>query len=186
MDSAWDTADVILADVAVSALAAAATKTSSVSVTIPTTVAGTMYIIAKADSADEVAEGSETNNTTYRAYTFKPDLVISVLTGPSTTTPGTTIAMTVTTKNLGALSPSSTTGLYLSANTAWDAADTFLGDLAMSGLAFAATETGSISVMIPAAASGTMYIIAKADSAGIVTESSETNNTLYRNLAVNQ
>jgi subtilase family serine protease len=176
-NSTWSTDDVLLASRAVGYLAVGATNAGSVQVTIPGSASGVVYIIAGADSADVVEEISESNNTRYKSYTFKPNLAISSLTGPSKTSPGATIILTDITKNSGTTSaPATTTNYYLSMNNTWSADDTLLTSRAVQPLAAGATDAGSVFVTIPPSATGTIYIIAKADGANEVAESSETDN----------
>lgn len=170
-----------------------ATGSASTSLTIPAgTCTGTFYIIAKADADNIIAETKETNNTKYKTIKTGPDLIVSAVTAPTTSGVGKTISVTDTTKNNGGCpSVASTTKLYFSTNSTWDAGDTYLGERPVPALAAGATNTGSTSVTIPASATtGTRYIIAKADANAVVTETSETNNKksksgltlLYRSL----
>jgi subtilase family serine protease len=184
-NNSWSADDEFLASRTVGELTAGATNTGSISVTIPASKTGTIYIIAKADSANVAAETSETNNTKYKSYTFKPDLTISSLTGPSKAAPGATITMTDITKNSGAVTSSgTTTSYYLSANNSWSADDEFLASRTVGELTVGATNTGSVSVTIPASRTGALYIIAKADSANVVAETSETNNTKNKSIFI--
>ena len=71
----------------------------------------------------------------------------------------------------------STTKLYLSTNTTWDAGDTYLGSRAVPMLAAGASSAGSTSVTIPSSiATGTYYIIALTDDGNAIAETNETNN----------
>src|SRR4029078_3754614 len=55
----------------------------------------------------------------------------------------------------------------------------------VAALAANATDTGSVSLTIPAGtATGSYYLVAKADGNDAVLETSETNNTLYRAITV--
>jgi subtilase family serine protease len=182
-NSAVDAADTLLGSRNVPALAAGASSSGSTSVTIPEgTTAGKLYIIAMADGEEIVTEISETNNTYARLVTIGTDLSITSLTVPSTTGPGQSITVTDTTKNQGGASAdASTTMFYLSTNSAVDAADTLLGSRNVPALAAGASSSGSTSVTIPdGTASGSWYLIAKADGNEVVTETSETNNTSYK------
>src|SRR5262249_51430241 len=95
-----------------------------------------------------------------------PALIISAFIVPAVSGAGRTITVTDTTKNQGTgLASASTTRYYLSANTVLDAADVMLGSRAVPALGPGASNTGSVSITIPASAGGGMYfLIAKADA----------------------
>ena len=155
--------------------------------TIPaSTKSGTFYVIAKADAAGVVAETSETNNTSAKLIKLGPDLVISSLTVPATAGPGTTITVGDTTKNQGGGgAAASTTTFYLSANTSLDGTDVLLANRPVGTLAAGATNVGATTLTIPAAtATGTYYLIASADGAGIVAETTETNNANLKSIKI--
>jgi len=186
-NSTWDAGDTYLGARPVPALAAGTTNSGSTTVTVPAgACSGTFYIIAKADADNVVAETKETNNTKYKTIKAGTDLIIYSLTAPTTSGAGKTITVGDTTKNQGGcLAGASTTKLYFSTNSTWDAADTYLGERAVPALAALATSTGSTSVTIPASATtGTRYIIAKADANAVVTETSETNNKKSKSIKI--
>jgi len=163
-----------------------ASSTGSTTVTIPaSTVAGSYYIIAKADADNTVAETSEFNNTFSRGIVLGGDLAVSAMTVPAKGAPGGTITISDTTTNQGAgLAAPSTTRFYLSTNSVLDAADTPLGARQVPSLAAGASSSGSTPLTLPGVTGGYYYIIAKADDDGVVIESSETNNTLVRTIAI--
>src|SRR5262249_36576325 len=110
-----------------------------------------------------------------------PDLVITAVSAPAVAGPGAVISVSDTTKNQGTgPSPASATGYYLSANTSLDSNDVLLGTRSIPALAVGASDAGSTTVTIPAAtATGTYYVIAKADQGDSVPESQESNNTKW-------
>ncbi len=179
-NTALDAGDNLLGSRAVPSLAPGASDSASTSLTVPAaTVAGLYYLFAKADGANAVAETLETNNARVgTAIKIGPDLIVSTVTAPATAGAGGSIAVTDTTKNQGAAAaPPSTTGFYLSSNTILDAADIFLGSRAAAALASGATDSASKSLQIPTGtATGTYFVIAKADVNNDVAESVETNN----------
>jgi subtilase family serine protease len=186
-NTTWDAGDTYLGSRAVPALAALATSKGSTTVTVPAgACSGTFYIIAKADADNLIAETNETNNTKSKSIKTGSDLIVSAVTAPLTSGAGKTISVTDTTKNNGGcLAGASTTKLYFSINSAWDAGDTYLGERAVPGLAAGTTSTGSTSVTIPAGATtGTRYIIAKADANAVVAETSETNNKKSKSIKI--
>ena len=180
-------ADPLIGSRSVAALAAGATSSGSATVTIPqVTATGTWYIIARADGEGIVAEASETNNTYSRTINIGPDLDITALSAPATTAPGQTIVITDTTKNVGGgAADASLTLVFLSKNGSIDASDMLAGSRSVPTLAAGATSAGSITFTIPeATATGSWYIIAKADGEGAVSETSETNNTYSRTIMI--
>lgn len=108
-----------------------------------------------------------------------PDLVMSAVTAPATAGADADIVVSDTTRNQGTgQALASTTGLYLSTNTALDAADVRLGSRQVATLGPGATDTGSTTLRIPASTTaGTYYVLAKADWDNAVLESGESNNT---------
>ncbi len=182
-----DASDVALGSRAVPALAASASDTGSVAVTIPaSTATGTYYLFARADGGEAVAETNETNNTLSRTIRMGPDLVVSSLAAPAATGAGESILLTDTTRNAGGGgAAASVTRFYLSSNPTFEAADVLLGQRTAAGLAPAASDSGSLTVTIPAGtAAGSYWIIAKADGDDALAETQESNNTLTRTLQV--
>ncbi len=173
---------------AVPALAAGASFSSaSLTVAIPSgLLPGAYYLIAKADANDVLLESSETNNTSARRFWVGPDLEVSNLVMPAIAAPGQTIETSYTVHNQGAAgAAASTVAFYWSTNTNLDAGDTVLASAGTGALAPDGTQSGQQSLVIPANATlGTYYIIANADSANSVAESSETNNTLRATIRV--
>ncbi len=179
--------DVWLGDRAIGSLDPGKTNAGSTTLTIPAgTAAGSYYILALADGADAVAETIETNNITADQIKISPDLIVSTLTVPASAQVGTAITVTDITKNQGqGIARASTTKIYLSANTTWEAGDTEIGSRSVPQLASGATSPGSTSVAIPAGTPpGSYYILARADASGAVAEASETNNTTAKVIAI--
>jgi subtilase family serine protease len=184
-DSSLDAADIYLGSRDVPALAAGASNTGTIPVTLPGSMApGTWYIIAKADGPEAVAEASETNNTYSKSLVVVgPDLIILTLTGPTTVKPGQVINLSEATRNQGsrATTVNTVARFYWSTNSTLDASDVPLGERVVGSLAAGATS-GPVSTSVTissTAAPGTYYIVAKADADNAVTEASDTNNTRY-------
>jgi subtilase family serine protease len=175
-----DAADVFLGSRPVSGLAPGASEPHSTPLQIPeTTIAGTYYVIAKADWSAAIIETQETNNQrATAAFRVGPDLIVSLVTAPAAAGPGAEVPVSDTTRNQGAdTAAASVTTFYLSTNSAWDAADVALGSRSVSDLAPSAQEAASTPVTIPAStAVGTYYVLARADAEGSVGESLENNN----------
>jgi subtilase family serine protease/subtilisin family serine protease len=178
-DTVWDAGDALLGGRSVPALNAGGASSASTSVTIPSSiVTGSYYILARADADGAVPEINENNNTQYTPVLIGPDLVISAFSAPSTGGAGATILVSDTTRNQGGGSAgASTTKFYLSTNTTLDSADVLLGGRAIPPLAAATTNSGSTWLSIPAGtATGSYYILAKADADNVVPETTENNN----------
>ncbi len=182
-----EVSDLLIGSRNVPALAAGAGSAGSSSMTIPQeTATGTWYIVAMADGENAVDESSETNNIYSRSIRIGPDLDILALSAPATAAAGQTIAVTDTTKNVGAgTAGSSQTLFYLSANGSLEASDLLIGSRGVPALAAGASSAGSTNVTIPEALAPSVWnIIAKADGEGVVTETSESNNTGLRSIKI--
>jgi subtilase family serine protease len=186
-NSTYDDGDILIGGRSVEGLAAGTSSSGSTTVTIPEgTTTGNWYILAKADGEGTVVELSETNNTYARLIKIGPDLVVSALTVPAVGGAGQTIAITDTTKNIqgGAANPSRTL-FFLSIDTALGASDTLVGGRSIEGLAGGASSSGTTTVTIPqGTATGSWYIIAKADGEGVVAEISESDNTYPKSIKI--
>ena len=152
------------------------------------TTLGDYHVCAAADSANVVAEASESNNSLCTVSTIRvtrPDLVmISVLPGAaSIRAKGTaTLPVTDTVKNVESLASASFKIAYrLSLNQTYgDAGDiTISVTRSVGSLAGGASNQGTASLGIPdSTAPGNYYVCAKADSAGSIAELDENNNSI--------
>ncbi len=180
--------DILLGSRGIGAVAPGVTETATTSLTIPpTTAVGAYYLVAVADVSDAVPEVTETNNMTFRQILIGGDAVVSVFTVPSTGAAGVTIVVSDTTKSSGAGSiGATTTRFYLSTNPSLDAGDTLLAESrAVPPLESGASHSGSTTLTLPASiATGLHYVIAKADGNSEVSETSETNNSTPRAIAI--
>jgi subtilisin family serine protease len=184
-DTVLDAGDVLLAGSrAVPPLAANAVSSGQTSVMIPAATApGGYYLIGEADGGGSEVETSETNNTHARYITVGSDLVITAFTVPVAMAPGVTITVADTTRNQGAGgAPASVTKFYLSANGVLDAGDALLpGARQVPDLAPGASHAGSTTVTLPTPlASGSYFLIARADGDNDVHEVNEGNNIQSR------
>ena len=109
------------------------------------------------------------------------DLVVLTLTVPSSAAAGASISVSDTTKNQGPGAAEATlTRFFLSKDAVLDGADILLGSRPVPSLAPAAASTAATSLMIPAdTAAGRYYVLARADSDGVVSETNESNNEYY-------
>jgi len=171
---------------AVPALAPGATATASATLDIPNVAPSYYYVIAKADADDVESETQESNNTLGHVVTIGPDLTAS-LSGPSSAAPGGTIVVSDVVKNAGGgPAGATTTRFYLSVNAAIDASDVPLSESrAVPALAAGASSAGSTTLTIPSTvATGSYYLLAKADADNVVAETQELNNTAAKTLQV--
>ncbi|MBI5563065.1 MAG: hypothetical protein HY894_09495 [Deltaproteobacteria bacterium] len=112
-DNILDGLDAPLGQRSVGAITAAAPSSTVKSLTIPTaTVAGSYFIIAKADATDTNAEYNEANNTASYPITVVRfvDLSITALTPPAGLTAGTTASVGYTVANTGTASATASYG----------------------------------------------------------------------------
>ena len=179
----FDASDVPLGARSVDGLAAGAASAGTTTLTIPAEIAaGTYYIVAQADSANAVAEAVESNNIAFStAIQIGLDLTVSRITAPAVAGAGAAIVIVDTTLDRGtAPAPPSTTGFYLSSNFALDAGDLVLGNRPVPALEAGASDTASTSLSVPATvATGTYFIVARADNANAVAEANESNNLAF-------
>jgi subtilisin family serine protease/uncharacterized membrane protein len=167
----------------VSYLAPGATLASSVSLSIPAGVPPGQYIlVAKADADDVLFEDQEGNNTRARLLSVGPDLTISMLTVPTTGTPGTPITVSHTVKNQGGGSASaSSLRFFWSNDSNLDAGDTLLTSQDVSALGPNVSVSGETTLTIPSGLGlGTYYVIGEADGLKVVAETQEGNNAAAR------
>ncbi len=138
------------------------------------------YVIS---AENNLGESGDSNEAT--AVPMIPsDLSLPVFTTPALGGIGTTIAVSITTSNIGAgVAQVSVTRIYLSSDATLDAADTPLLDVAVPELNPSAAHAQSISVLIPpTTTAGRYYVIAAADADSQLAESNEANNRLSRSI----
>jgi len=168
---------------AVPSLAASATSSGTVTVTVSAgTAGGTYFLLACADYTIVVPETNESNNCKASATQVTvsgPDLVETAVSDPpSTVTPGGTFSITDTVQNIGnATAAASTTRHYLSTTNSKTASSILLmGSRSVPSLAPAATSSGNASVTVPSTLpSGTYFLLACSDDTKLVSETHETN-----------
>jgi subtilase family serine protease len=195
-DAVLDAADVYVGNWATAnafTLAAAATYTTTTTFQLPAVAAGNYNLILKSDySGNRVAEGDEANNT--RALPIEigtADLAVTSFTGPATAGPQQLVSLSWTVRNGGTATATGSysggccgdyrwyDGVYLSTDATWDAADTYVGNVATANqyaLAAGASYTATNTFQLPAAAAGSYYLVVKSDYTGRAYEANETNN----------
>lgn len=186
-DQTITSSDTVLTYRNVNSLAAGASNSANTTVTLPNGMTpGTYYLGAIVDIQNLVSETNETNNSLAGnaiAIVIGEDLVITAVSGPSSGQRGTNIIITNTAKNQG-------TGqagffevrLFLSPDQTITASDTVLGYRNVSSLAAGVSNSANTTVTIPSGLTpGTYYIGAIADTANVLPEDNETNNSLAGN-----
>ena len=170
----------------VPALAAGASSTGTVTVTIPSNTAlGTYYLLACADDTMVRIETDETNNCIPSAASVqltRPDLIETAVSNPpANAKPGDFFSVTDTTKNQGPVNAgASSTRYYLSLDGIKNTGDKLLsGTRSVPLLGPAVTNTGTRTVTIPTNTTlGTYFLLACADDTTTVIETDETNNCI--------
>jgi subtilase family serine protease len=176
-----DGGDTSLGSRAVGVLAPGAIDAAVTSLQIPPgTSTGTYFVIAKADTNNDVVESVESNNVSSAVVVrVGPDLTVSALSVPASAAAGSAIAVTAATKNAGGgAAPGSMTFFYLSTNLTLESTDVLVGSRAVGPLDAGASDSGTAMVTIPAGtAAATYFLIAAADGPNTLAETIETNNT---------
>ena len=166
--------DSLLGTRAVPALGSGQASKGSTTVTLPA-APGIYFLIAEADTLDDVSETHEGDNIRTRKLTIGPDLSAKMTFSPSPPASGSPTTITITTTNAGYdTSAATSTRLYRSANGSIDASDVVLNTVAVPPLAPGQSHTQEVVLTLPA---GTYFLILQADATGAVAEASETNNT---------
>ena len=176
------TSDTLVGTDEVSGLAASASGSESIDVTLPST-AGTYYYRA---CVDTVADESDTTNNCSSSVEVtvsgsgprtqtQPDLVVGTPSvDDSSPETGESFTLSATVRNAGdGVAPATTLRYYRSTDATITTTDTSVGTDAVSGLAAAASGSESIDVTAPATA-GTYYYGACVDA--VADESDTTNN----------
>ena len=165
---------------AVPALGPGQTSTGTISFTLPAGDVGVRYLFVKADADGAVVESNEGNNVSAAGtITIGGDLIVTIDVpgGVANSAAGATVTVTDWTRSdNSAPVGASTTKFYLVTGTTLDASAIALGSRAIPALGPSTTNTGTTTLTLPASASGTYRIIAKADADGVVVEANEGNN----------
>jgi len=181
--------DIFLGNRYVSGLAAGASVSGSMNVTIPVRLpVGTYYWGAVTDSTLSQAESNENNNATAGnaiTLTTNADLIMTAISGPASSAIGQTVTVTDTVKNQGTMSiGASYVGYYLSSDAMITTSDILVGVRYVANLVAGASSSGSGNVAIPAGLSGTYYWGTIADFTQSQSEADETNNAKTGNTIV--
>lgn len=190
-DTVVDAGDTILATFGTKSLAAFASASGTVQVTLPGSYgAGNYNLIAVTDYDGEVGEIREDNNSRLTQITIlappKPDLVVTNFSlGSSSVVPGASTTVNFSIANAGTgTAAASTAGIYLNDNGKL----TLLKSVAVSSIApnyGGSFTSGNIPVTIPGTLAGGSYnIVVSADINGTLAEIKEDNNSLSGRLRV--
>ena len=152
--------------------------TLTAQITLPSSIAGNLYLIADAWTDD--FEPNTDNNTILIAL-IGPDLVPTAFTAPASAQAGQSVQISYTVQNQGSALPASywSDTVYLSTNTVWDSSAIALGGFSGKGyrsLAGGASYSVTNTVWLPPSPSGACYLILRVDDSHTVVEENETNN----------
>jgi len=113
------------------------------------------------------------------AATRLPDLIVSAVSAPSTAQPGQSFVLSASIKNQGKASANTVqVAFYLTKSASSITGATLLGTQNVGSLSAGAILALTTSLSTPSSTSpGTFYVVANADSAKVVKESNEKNNT---------
>lgn len=164
----------------------------SIPITLPTTlVAGTYYLLFRADYSDRVDESNENNNVRYIKITVignsaKPDLEAFFQTAnPTSGVPGTTVNTVCRIRNNGSVTAgSSRINWYLSTNATYSSNDQLLGSQFVGTVSSSTTLYKYFNFSIPSVSAGTYYILYRVDANQQVAESNESNNIVYKSITI--
>jgi subtilase family serine protease len=174
----------LLGTIGVSSLAPGATKTSSVTITVPAgTPPGTYHLLACVDDIGGTAESDEGNNcraSAGRVVLGQPDLVTTAVGDPpATVRPGGRFTAGDTVTNQGTVPAAATKErYYLSFDTTRGSGDRLLvGVRSVPGLPIGGSSAGTRLVTVPSSTpTGDYWLLACADDTRVVIEDDETNN----------
>jgi subtilase family serine protease len=141
------------------------------------------YVVSAANSLGESADSAEASATP----NTPSDLVVAALAAPGNAAKGSTVAVTVTSKNQGGGPAAATaTRLYLSQDWFYDGGDRPLEPaLTVPGLAPGENAAATLSVTIPLDTPvGAIFLIARADDGDVLPESNEFNNTRWQSISI--
>jgi hypothetical protein len=180
-DQIWSTTDALIGNATSSLGGGIASEIENISYTVPSGT-GTRYVLIKCDATNVLNESIENNNiviipVSVSTVTTTPDLTISSM-SISDLTPnvGQTVLLSCTQNVSGATSTIGVTMEYrYSTDAIWSTDDVIIGnDISNIGTS-PSSETESITFVFPSG-TGTRYLLAKADSPNLITESNENNN----------
>ncbi len=178
--------DFFLGSMSIGPLGMGACATKPLVVTAPSMPEGTYYLGAIADVPHARLELIEDNNASAgnrMGVGYRPDFIVSTVTGPNSVRPGATFTANVTLCNQGQLPESVDVDVILSADTtirlpgpSGSAEDFYLGSLMGVGLGPGRCTTRSVTVTAPSVPEGGWYLGAVVDPYNTRPEFIEDNN----------
>jgi len=170
--------DVLLTTRRLAGLAVGALSAATTTVRIPgNVVAGTYFILVRADVGGEVLEAHEGNNLrrTGALQTIQADLAVRVVTAPAVAAPGASVRVRHVVRNeapAAGKAAASTTRVYLSADAGLDVpGDVVVGEMPVGALTGGAQAMVRKVVTIPAeTAPGRYWLIAQANATNTMPE----------------
>jgi hypothetical protein len=154
-------------------------STATTSLTLPSGLSGTYYLVACANGNGLATESNLTNNcsaSTAINVVYLPDLTESSVTVAGTIANGASVQVTDVTTDLGAAAGGSTTYIYLSMNPT--TTGSYLGGHGVGPLATNGSYSATTTVKLPTGmeVNSKYYLVACANANNQVAESSTTNN----------
>ena len=156
---------------------------TTIGLTIPSSIStGNYYLGLIVDPSNSVNESSETNNyvasNTTISINNSPDLEAISVSGPSATTPGSSVSISRDFKNSGCSSTSGFRyGVYLSTNNVISTGDILVSNRSFGSLSAGSTNSQSVTFTLSSSIStGTYYWGIILDPYNVVSESNENNN----------
>ena len=162
------------------ALAAGKSKTYSYTIAAGKLPLGSNKLMIKADATDLIKEANESNNKVYKTvkvvnYDLK---VASVKLSKSTITAKGSVKFTVTVKNSGNAA-SKASKLYF-----YDSNSKKLGGVNVAAIGAGKSKTYSYTIAASKLKTGSNKILVKADASGVMKETNESNNRVYKTVKV--
>ena len=155
----------------------------TIGLTIPSNIStGNYYLGLIVDPSNSVNETSESNNYVASNTTISidnsPDLEAISISGPTATTPGSSVSISRTFENSGCASSSSFRyGVYLSTNNIISTGDTLVSNRTFTALSAGSTSSQSVSFTLSSSiGTGTYYWGIILDPYNQISESNENNN----------
>jgi hypothetical protein len=151
-------------------------------VTLPGGFAGDRFVVVNLDTAGQVAESNESDNTAVSAVALglrAPNLSAVEVAGPASAAPGVPFEVRWTARNAGTAAASApwTDGVYFSTDAVLGG-DVFLASVASSDpLAAGASRDRTASVVVPVdGPAGDLHLLVATDTGNAVSESNESDN----------
>ena len=180
-DGTWSNDDIVLGTDVSNIGVSPSSETESITFTFPTGT-GNRFLLAKADSPDQITESNETNNVfvlpvIVSTTITNPDITISSLTSTATNV---LVGQSVTVSCQQVITNPPTTTISVNLEYRWsmdltfDTSDLLIGNTTSTLGGSTTSEIESITFAIPSG-TGTRYLLMKADATNSVAETNESN-----------